>query len=316
MRTSIARGLALFFGGFTVLNLAGDLRSSGAGANIWWIDLWPLPEPVALGLLIVLAAVLLAYAFAPRPRRVRRVLAVAVLTAGGVMAAGNAVSFYAALAQRRIHSAFPLPLSLLIAAVLVIIAVAHVRPAEGRGRWAIAVTFALCALLFPLLQISFFGLTDYRRPAELIVVLGARTYADGTLSSALADRVRTGCELYRQGLAPRLLFSGGPGDGAVDEPEAMRRYALRHGVPDEAILRDPHGLNTDATVRNTLALSPARRILVVSHFYHLPRIKMAFQRHGVEVYTVPAHTSRPGAMPYNLVRETAAFWAYYLRRLT
>jgi hypothetical protein len=36
----------------------------------------------------------------------------------------------------------------------------------------------------------------------------------------------------------------------------------------------------------------------------------------VDVYTVPAETSRPGAMPYNLVRETAAFWAYYLRRLT
>ena len=40
------------------------------------------------------------------------------------------------------------------------------------------------------------------------------------------------------------------------------------------ILRDARGINTEATVRNTLALRP-RRVLAVSHFYHLPRIKMS-----------------------------------------
>jgi uncharacterized SAM-binding protein YcdF (DUF218 family) len=75
-------------------------------------------------------------------------------------------------------------------------------------------------------------------------------------------------------------------------------------------------VNTEATVKNTLAISEARRILVVSHFYHLPRIKMAFQRRGVEVYTVPAKSSALAPMPYNLARETAAFWAYYLRFFT
>ena len=37
----------------------------------------------------------------------------------------------------------------------------------------------------------------------------------------LADRVRTACALYRAGLTRKLLFSGGPGDGAVPEAEAI-----------------------------------------------------------------------------------------------
>lgn len=69
---------------------------------------------------------------------------------------------------------------------------------------------------------------------------------------------------------------------------------------------------------DTLALTwdwNEERVLAVSDFYHLPRVKMAFQRQGLDVYTVPARGTPPLAIPYNLLRETAAFWAYYLRHL-
>lgn len=318
----MARGLALFLGGFTLLNVLGDLRSPAIGANIWWLDTAPLLPPFLAGaLMVILAVVLIAYAIQPKVGRVRRPLGIALAGFAALVAAVNTVTFYRALSHGQIHTAVPVPLSLLVAVGLTLIAIAHLRkpkrsPREPkRSPRAFAITFALCALLFPIAQITFFGVTDYRRPADLIVVLGARAYSDGSLSVALADRVRTGCMLYAEGLAPRVLFSGGPGDGAVDEPEAMRRYAMSRGVPEAAILKDSQGVNTEATVRNTLALSDAKRILVVSDFYHLPRIKMAFQRHGVDVYTVPAKPSALAPMPYNLARETVAFWAYYLRRL-
>jgi hypothetical protein len=35
----MARGIALFLGVFTLLNLAGDLRFAGASGNVWWLDL-------------------------------------------------------------------------------------------------------------------------------------------------------------------------------------------------------------------------------------------------------------------------------------
>lgn len=255
MLTPIARGLALFLGGFTLLNLAGDLRSSGAGANIWWIEFPLLPTAVSRFLLGAIAIVLVAYAVAPRVGTVRLRVAVALLGIAIVAAVINAIGFYALLAQRRITSALPLPLSLLIVAALVIILIAHFHAPESH-RLVFAATFVLAGIIFPLAQISLFGLTDYRRQADLVVVFGARAYADGTASNSLADRVRTGCALYSAGLAPRLLFSGGPGDGSVDEPEAMRRLARTFGVPDQAILLDPNGINTESTVRNTMSLVP------------------------------------------------------------
>jgi uncharacterized SAM-binding protein YcdF (DUF218 family) len=164
-----------------------------------------------------------------------------------------------------------------------------------------------------------FGKTDYRRPADAIVVLGARAYADGRPSDALADRVRTACKLYRDGFARKLIFSGGPGDGAVHETEAMRRMALQLRVKPEDIVLDRDGLNTRATVRNSEAIFSqlhAQRVLVVSHFYHLPRIKLSYQRDGWDVYTVPAKERYLlRQTPYNMLREVAALWVYYLRGL-
>ena len=165
-----------------------------------------------------------------------------------------------------------------------------------------------------------FGKTDYRRPADIAVVLGARVYADGRPSDALAVRVRTACQLYRDGLVRKLLVSGGPGDGAVHETEAMKRMAIGLGVKDQDILVDAGGLNTQATVKDSRPVFSqlrAPRILVVSHFYHLPRIKMAYQRAGWEVYTVPARESYLlRQMPLFLAREVAAFWVYYARGFT
>ena len=54
----------------------------------------------------------------------------------------------------------------------------------------------------------------------------------------------------------------------------------------------------------------------MSNFYHLPRLKLAYQRAGLEAYTVPAWK---GAWitetPYLMAREVPAFWLYYLRAI-
>jgi vancomycin permeability regulator SanA len=174
------------------------------------------------------------------------------------------------------------------------------------------------AVLFPLAQVTFFGLTDYRRPADAAVVLGAKVHDDGRLSSSLRDRVDTGIELYREGLVPTLVMSGGIGANGVDEAVAMRDYAVSLGVPADDILCDSKGVNTDATVRNTLDLlgDGTGEVLVVSQFYHLPRIKLAYQAAGRRVYTVPAGEKVPiGKTPLFVAREVPGFWVYWTRAI-
>jgi uncharacterized SAM-binding protein YcdF (DUF218 family) len=178
----------------------------------------------------------------------------------------------------------------------------------------VAASIGLFAL-YPLALMVFFGNTNYRRPADVAIVFGARVYKDGRLSDALEDRIRTACGLYRDGLVQRIAVSGGPGSGAVTEATAMRNYAINHGVRAVDISVDDGGINTEATVQNTIPMLHrwhAQRVLVVSHFYHLPRIKLAFQRAGVQVFTVPARQGRLlGQIPFNMAREIAAFWKYY-----
>lgn len=316
MRDGAPRGIALFLGIFCALNLVGEMRFAGAQLNLWWMDLWPLPAPARRVVLGMMALALASAAVAPAERGWRRTATRVLIGIGVAAALLSAGRYYRLLVGGSVGSPLPLPFSLVVAAAL---AVAwRAKPAaERRARpWATAACAAAAFVLFPALQTALFGLTDYRRSADLIVVFGAHAYADGTSSPPLEARVRTASALYRAGLAPRLLFSGGPGDGAVDEPHAMRALAMRLGVPADAILLDGAGLDTEQTVRNTVPLAAGgARVLAVSDFYHLPRVKMAFQRQGLDVYTVPARGTPLLAVPYNLLRETAAFWVYYLRHL-
>ncbi len=319
----IARGFALFFAGFSLLNLLGSLYILGFNANNWWIDFHSLRAVSANSLLLIFTICLLGFGLGLRAiwwRTLSFVVCFGVLTAVG----SNILAYY----RLRAHGAFftspPLPVSLLLFAALLLIlfglASAPAMFPTHRTRSLLLFTLLLCMLGFPLAQIFLFGTTDYRRPADVIVVLGAKAYADGTCSSALADRVRTACQLYQQGWAPRLIMSGGPAAPGMSEPEAMRRLAIQLGVPNSAILLDDHGLNTHATVRNTTAMFTRyhlRRVLVVSHFFHLPRIKMAYQRLGWNVFTVPAF--RPQIqrreLPFLVLREVAGLWSYYLSPL-
>jgi hypothetical protein len=77
------------------------------------------------------------------------------------------------------------------------------------------------------------------------------------------------------------------------------------------------GINSQATVIDTtaaLGINGRQPLLIVSNFYHLPRLKLAYQRAGLAAYTVPAWR---GAWiiqtPYLMAREVPAFWLYYLR---
>lgn len=324
LAVAVARGLALFLGAFSLLNILGDITSPGFNSNHWWIDLRPV-HPLAADIFLALASgVLILFAVRPLQSSGRRVLTFTCVAALLVAVVWNTIIFYVILAGKAVRSGFPVAFSIFVgmALLLIMLGLAGDATRRGRGnktRFVIGAVCAACCVAFPLAQIYCFGKTDYRRPSDIVVVFGARVYADGRASDALADRVRTACRLYHGRLASVVVLSGGPGDGHIHETEAMLRMAIELGVPKEAILLDTEGVSTYATVRNTSLLferTGVGSVLAVSHFYHLPRIKMSYQRRGWEVYTVPAEESyRLSAMPKFIAREVAALWVYYIRSL-
>jgi vancomycin permeability regulator SanA len=150
-----------------------------------------------------------------------------------------------------------------------------------------------------------------------VVVFGAEVHADGSPSFVLMDRMDTAIRLYKDRRVKRLVVSGAVGVSGYNEALVMRDMAVKAGVPRKDVVVDSAGVNTEATVRDTVPFFGGvgwRRIAAESDFYHLPRIKLAYARAGWNVLTVPAHsTHRIPQTPFLVLREVPAFWVYYLR---
>jgi vancomycin permeability regulator SanA len=328
------RGAALFLAAFTAIGLVGELRGRTMDTSLWWVDLRDVTAAVRLPLMASLAALLGAWALRPTPGPRRRLVTAAACALFAGLALRDVAGFYAAVRAGDVQPFVPVPLSLLIALLVMTLAGAVLRRTGARapdgnrqgGVWlgvlAPIIAAAAWAILFPLAQMLFFGTTDYRRPADAAVVFGARVYASGQPSPLLADRIRTGVELWRAGLVPELVMSGGDGSDGFNEARVMRDAAVAAGVDPAAIIVDPSGSSTEATVADVSALlatrdgiaAPERRLIAVSQAYHLPRVQLAFGAAGIDVLTVPAADPQPiGEMPLLVAREVLAFWAYDLR---
>jgi vancomycin permeability regulator SanA len=256
-------------------------------------------------------------------RRVRFAIQIA-LAAFAFLSLKDAASFYWLLAIGRIQSGLPCPLSLFIAGLIFAI-VALLRPndeSRHSSNW-IAASFVLMgggagAGGLVLLHLLTFGSTDYTRYADVAIVLGAKVYPDGTPSTSLADRLRTGIELYDAGRVNYLLMTGATGVEGCNEALAMRDFAIAAGVPADRILVDEYGFNTLASARNCRPILDDNGLstaLVVSHYYHLARCKLAFAEQRVSCTTVPARMSmRLVKEPYYVLRECAAYLSYSLAR--
>lgn len=286
-------GLRLFLGAALLIDFIRSFFSPDASL-LGTLVRFPggLPLPAIDGLLLGAAFLL------------RHRVASLILVAHAALAAINIGEFYL-LRSRGLHAA-PIPFSIATLAAL-IAGVARTFYDGPTARWTWLATGAVVAgPALMLLHIFSFGATDYSRPARAIVVFGARVYGDGGPSLALEDRVRHGVKLYHQKLAPKLVLSG-----AADEVPAMRRLALEGQVPESALVLDPAGVNTYATLLNL----KERDVVAVSHYYHLARIKLTAHRLGITCATSPCGMSRRLAKePYFVARECAAFVSYYFLR--
>jgi uncharacterized SAM-binding protein YcdF (DUF218 family) len=103
-------------------------------------------------------------------------------------------------------------------------------------------------------------------------------------------RMQVALALYRAGVAPVLLLSGG--GEPVPEAAVMRRMALAAGVPESALLVESE---SRSTVENAiyaaavLAVRQATAVLLVTDRYHAFRARVLFHLAGLNVRAV--HTA-------------------------
>lgn len=139
------------------------------------------------------------------------------------------------------------------------------------------------------------GNRDQAGPADAIVVLGAAAY-DARPSPVFTERIRHGIDLYERGHAKVLVFTGGYGDGArFSESQVARTYALRAGVPEDAILIETLSRTTWqnlARSRDLLSDHNLQRVIVVSDPLHMARALRLSRSLGIDAVGSPTPSSR------------------------
>ncbi len=140
------------------------------------------------------------------------------------------------------------------------------------------------------------GERDQAAHADAIIVLGAAAY-DAKPSPVFQERIRHGLDLYRAGYAPLLIFTGGyGGQGArFSESQVARRYALKQGVPDDAILIETASRNTVQNLVEAKRLMDQRgihRVIIVSDPLHMARALRLSQEMGIDALASSTPSTR------------------------
>lgn len=191
---------------------------------------------------------------------------------------------------------------------------------KRRWRWIVAV-----ALLIPILWIGYvmtqvyqYSLKRDTGPADAAIVLGAAVYGERP-SPVFRERINHAIDLYHEGSVQYLIFTGGVGNrDEIAEAEAARNYALRMGVPNDAILIETISTTTAENLVQAKRLVDEHhlgRVLVVSDPLHMKRAVSLARDVGLDAYPSPTPTTRYRSWRSQgsfLLRETYFYAKYTL----
>ena len=159
--------------------------------------------------------------------------------------------------------------------------------------------------------------------ADAIVVLGGYLHSPGGTHAfselnESGDRLWMGAQLFRAAKAPLVLLTGGNvpmfRGHSVSEALAAKDLLQAWGVPGAAILVETESRNTreNATLSSPiLAGKGARRLLLVTSAFHMPRAVAIFRRAGMDVTPVPTDYQSgwdDGDLPFRVLPDAESMY--------
>ncbi|HEX7992146.1 MAG TPA: YdcF family protein [Stenotrophomonas sp.] len=159
----------------------------------------------------------------------------------------------------------------------------------------------LCVLLLLWLLgvaawIIWVGDRDQAAPADAIIVLGAAAY-DAKPSPVFEERIRHGLDLYQQGYAPKLIFTGGFGGAGArfSESQVARRYALKQKIPGKDILIETRSRTTRQNLveaKQVMLKHDMHKVIVVSDPLHMARALRLSRELGIDALASSTPSTR------------------------
>jgi len=137
---------------------------------------------------------------------------------------------------------------------------------------------------------------------DAILVLGCKAYSDRP-SEMLEMRLLKSLEVYNV-LGTKLLLSGDHGRINYDEVNIMKDYLVSMGIVEKDIFLDHAGFSTYDSIYRAKYVFNARKIVIVTQKYHLPRALYLAKCLGIDAVGICADDiPYKGIMLKNEIRE-------------
>lgn len=159
--------------------------------------------------------------------------------------------------------------------------------------WLLVAVLAWCVTLGTI--VWKYGTHDDTTKSDCIIVLGAAVH--GTAASPVfEERIRHGINLYQAGHAPKLVFTGGVGEGQThSEGSIGRSIAIQHGVPATDVLVEEKSRTTQQNLSEARTLMKQHQMdsaIIVSDPLHMKRAMMMAGNLDIVAASSPTPTSR------------------------
>lgn len=159
---------------------------------------------------------------------------------------------------------------------------------------AALIGFVIFAAVFS--QVYRYGKMNAQEKADAIVVLGAAAYA-GKPSPVYRARLDRALELYKKGLAPIVIASGGTHPGEkMSEGKTGKNYLAGRGIPTVNIIAEEKSRTTEENLFEVNEILKTRganlqKILLVSDPFHMYRASLIAKKLGLIPLPSPTRTS-------------------------
>ncbi len=134
----------------------------------------------------------------------------------------------------------------------------------------------------------------------IVVLSGSMSFAQNHPSNLTwnsPDRFFAGIKLLKEKIAPKLIFSAGPGynNSKVLEGKFYLEKSIELGLPEDNIYTTKPVINTQHEAKiihklsQNLALKKPTKVILVTSAFHMTRAKNLFEKEGLEVIPYPVN---------------------------
>ncbi len=151
---------------------------------------------------------------------------------------------------------------------------------------------------------------------DAAIVLGSGIRGDH-VSPNLAKRLDKAIEYSQKNPQTFIIVSGGQGrDEQITEAQAMERYLISKGVPQEKIIKEEKSTTTEENFLFSLEIARERglntgKMLYITSAFHVYRAGLLLKRMGIKMHHIGSGVMWY-TLPMNYMREVMAIFRTYI----